>query len=559
MNTASLVLERARSEPDAVAIRYPVGGRERGPTRYAAATNADLDRESDALAHGLASVGVTLGVRTALMVRPGLDLFELMLALFKLGAIPVVVDPGIGLRRIGRCLAEAEPEAFVGIPLAHAARRALRWGRPTLRIHITVGGPRWLPGTPLQGLRERGRSGGGFAVAPRDPDDEAAILFTSGSTGPPKGVIYRHGNFAAQVEAIRDLGQIAKGEVDLPTFPPFALFDPALGMTAVIPQMDPTRPGQVDPRRIIGAAEEFGATNLFGSPALLDRVGRYGETHGTRLSTLRRVVSAGAPVSASIMRRFLAMLPEGAEVLTPYGATECLPVACISSREVLSETTALTDQGAGICVGRPVPSIDARIIAIDDGPIASWQPRLELPRGEIGEIVVRGPQATAAYYNRPEANALAKIPAQGGGFWHRMGDVGYLDPKGRLWYCGRKADRVETGDETLHSIPCEAVFDTHPDVLRTALVGISAGGRRCPVLCVQLLPGVPRRERTRIEVELRDLASRHRHTRALRHFLFHRGFPVDIRHNAKIGRPELARWAERRLARRGVEPSRGHS
>ncbi len=446
MNIASLVLERARSEPDAVAIRYPIGGGRSGPTRYAAATNADLDRESDALAHGLASVGLALGVRTALMVRPSLELFAIMLALFKLGAIPVVVDPGIGLRRIRRCLGEAEPEAFIGIPLAQAARRALRWARPTLRLHVTVGGPRFLPGVKLDDLRTRGRPAGAFPAVSRDPEDEAAILFTSGSTGPPKGVIYRHGNFAAQVDAIRGLGRITKGEIDLPTFPPFALFDPALGMTAVIPDMDPTRPGRVDPLRIIGAAEQFGATNLFGSPALLDRVGRYGEAHGTRLTTLKRVVSAGAPVSASIMRRFLAMLPEGAEVLTPYGATECLPVACISSREVLAETAARTDQGAGICVGRPVASIDARIIAIDDDPIALWQPELERPRGEIGEIVVRGPQATAAYYNRPAADALAKIRDPDGGFWHRMGDVGYLDAKDRLWYCGRKADRVETKD-----------------------------------------------------------------------------------------------------------------
>ena len=559
MNIASLVLERARSEPDAIAIRTPIGGGGSGATRYAASTNADLDRESDALAHGLATIGVTLGVRTALMVRPSVDLFAIMLALFKLGAIPVVVDPGIGLRRIRRCLDEAEPEAFIGIPLAQAARRALRWARPTLRIAITAGGPRFLPGTKLADLRAQGRSAGAFPVVPREPEDEAAILFTSGSTGPPKGVIYRHGNFAAQVEAIRGLGRIAKGEVDLPTFPPFALFDPALGMTAVIPDMDPTRPGEVDPLRIIDPAERFGATNLFGSPALLDRVGRYGESHGTRLTTLKRVVSAGAPVSAAIMRRFLAMLPEDAEVLTPYGATECLPVACISSREVLAETAARTDRGAGICVGRPVPSIDARIIAIDDDPIPLWRPQLERPRGEIGEIVVRGPQATAAYYGRPEANALAKISDPDGGFWHRMGDVGYLDSQGRLWYCGRKADRVETGDATLHSIPCEAIFDTHPEVLRTALVGIPARDHARPVLCIELLPGIPRRARTRIEAELRDLASRHAHTRSIDHFLFHRAFPVDIRHNAKIGRPELARWAAQKLRGRGLGPSGGRA
>lgn len=547
MNVASLVLERARSEPDAIAIRAPLGSRRSRHARYAQATNADLDSESDAIARGLESVGITRGVRTALMVRPGIELFALMLALFKVGAIPVLVDPGIGLRRLRRCLDEAEPEAFIGIPLAQAARRVLGWGRRTLRVTVTVGRHPVLGDTTLGRLRDLGRSELPYPTAEMKDEDEAAILFTSGSTGPPKGVVYRHGNFAAQIEAIRGLGPIEHGEIDLPTFPPFALFDPALGMTAVIPDMDPTRPGTVDPLRIIEPAEAFGATSLFGSPALLDTVGRYGARHGIRLSTLRRVVSAGAPVAASVMARFLEMLPEGAEVLTPYGATECLPVSCISSREVLSETAARTALGAGVCVGSPVPSIEARIIAIDDRPIEVWDPALELPRGEIGEITVRGPQATATYYNRPEATALAKMRDRDGGFWHRMGDLGYFDERGRIWYCGRKADRVMTQEETVYTVPCEAVFDTHPKVRRTALVGVPSLAGQTPVLCVELLPDVPRRSRRTIEAELLEIAALHAHTRTIREILFHRRFPVDIRHNAKIGRPELARWASRKL------------
>ena len=548
MNVASLVLERARSEPRATAIHMPAGRSRIGrPAPQAKATNAELDRDSDQIAWGLESVGIKRGVRAALMVRPSIELFALMLALFKVGAVPVLIDPGIGLRRLGRCLDEAEPDAFIGIPAAQAARIALGWARRTLHITVTVG--RRYPGSgpSLAALRKLGETKGAYATAEMDDEDEAAILFTSGSTGPPKGVSYRHGNFAAQIEAIRGLGPIAHGEVDLPTFPPFALFDPALGMTAVIPDMDPTRPGDVDPRRIIGAAESFGATSLFGSPALLDTVGRYGAAHKVKLTTLRRVVSAGAPVSAEVMERFLSILPDGAEVLTPYGATECLPVSCISSHEVLAETAERTNAGAGICVGAPVPSIDARIIAIEDKPIESWDTVRELATGEIGEITVRGPQATAAYYNRPEATALAKINDPQGGFWHRMGDVGYLDERGRLWYCGRKADRVTTPEATLHSIPCEAIFDRHEKVRRTALVGVPSQAGQTPVLCVELHTGVPRSARHSVIADLRALAASHDHTRSIHHFLFHRRFPVDIRHNAKIGRPELARWATRKL------------
>ncbi len=572
MNVASFVLERARTEPDAAAIHFPVGRAGRisrigwigrsGPAVHRAAgrvpyeriTNRQLDRESDLIAWGLESAGIGRGVRTVLMVRPSPELFAVTLALFKAGAVPVMVDPGIGLRRLRRCLDEAEPEAFIGVPAAQAARIAFGWARATLRIAVTAG-RRWFWGGPtLEALRARGRSAEPFPVADTRDDEEAAILFTSGSTGPPKGVVYRHGNFAAQVEAIRGLGTIERGEVDLPTFPLFALFDPALGMSAVIPDMDPTRPGDVDPRRIIEAAEAFGATNLFGSPALLDTVGRYGVEHRVELSSLRRVISAGAPVPAAVMERFLRMLPEGAEVLTPYGATECLPVSCISSREVLAETAARTGQGAGVCVGLPVPSIELRIIGIDDGPIEKWHAALALPKGEIGEIAVRGPQATRSYFNRPEATALAKIADPDGGFWHRMGDVGYLDERGRLWYCGRKADRVTTSSGTLYTAPCEGVFDTHPRVRRSALVGVPGEGGAHPVLCVELLRdgrGAGRSaDRERVAAELLELGARHGPTRAIRTLLFHPGFPVDIRHNAKIGRPELARWAARQLARR---------
>ena len=564
MNVASLVLERARSEPDGIAIRCPVNGWRRKGSRvsYTNISNADLDRESDCIARGLESIGIVRGTRTALMVRPGRELFSLMLALFKVGAVPVLIDPGIGLRPLRRCLDEAEPEAFIGVPAAQAARIALGWARKTLRITVTVGRYPKFGAPTLDRLRELGTSGprdAPYATATMEDADVAAILFTSGSTGPPKGVVYQHGNFAAQVEAIRGLGHIQPGETDLATFAPFALFDPAIGMSALIPDMDPTRPGHVDPRRIIEPAEEFGATSLFGSPALLDTVGRYGAKHGTKLTTLRRVVSAGAPVSADIMDRFLGMLPDDAEILTPYGATECLPVSCISSDEVLSETAALTDTGLGVCVGSPVPSIDARVIAIDDDPIESWDPALEVPTGSIGEITVRGPQATTAYFNRPDATALAKIRDTDGvanadkstdnksGFWHRMGDVGYFDERGRLWYCGRKADRVTTDRGTLFSVQCEAIFDTHPKVRRTALVGVPVQNGEMPVICVELLPEIPRRARGAVEADLRALAERYAHTRDIRHFLFHSRFPVDIRHNAKIGRPELGRWARRKL------------
>jgi acyl-CoA synthetase (AMP-forming)/AMP-acid ligase II len=286
---------------------------------------------------------------------------------------------------------------------------------------------------------------------------------------------------------------------------------------------------------------------MFGSPALLNRVGRYAEKHQIRLTGLKRVISAGAPVPAAVLERFTKLLPGDAQIFTPYGATEALPVCSIGSREILGETGRLTGEGRGVCIGRPVQSITLKIIPISDTPISQWSDDLPLPAGAIGEIAVRGPQVSSAYLNRPEATRLAKIPDPAGGVWHRMGDVGYLDDAGRVWFCGRKSHRVVTPKETLYTIPVEGVFNTHPKVFRSALVGVGKPGSQQPVLCVELEKKNGKTEQEQIRRELLDLGRAFPHTQEIREILFHPAFPVDIRHNAKIFREKLALWANNKL------------
>jgi acyl-CoA synthetase (AMP-forming)/AMP-acid ligase II len=538
VNIAAHLPEMADSRPDAPAIIFPSKNR--------SISFGELNMLSDRIAYALEAYGISRGVRTVLMVTPGPDLFALTFALFKVGAVPVLVDPGLGIKNLKKCLADAEPQAFIGIPKAHMARRLFGWGKETLRTFVTVGRRLLWEGDPLGELlaRQEARS---FPMAPTDRDDVAAILFTSGSTGSPKGAVYTHGNFAAQVEALRQVYGIEPGEIDLPTFPLFALFAPALGMTAVIPEMNFTKPGSVNPRNIISAIERYQATTMFGSPALINRVGRYGAKKGVRLPSLKRVISAGAPVPAAVMERFGTMLNPDVQIFTPYGATEALPVCSIGSREILGETRAITDAGGGVCIGRPVEGIRLEIIEITDAPIDLWDDSLRVPVGKIGEIVVQGEQVTRRYFNRPEADLLAKIKDPAGGFFHRMGDLGGIDEDGRVWFCGRKAHRVVTPEETLFTIPCEAVFNTHPSVFRTALVGVGEKGNHLPVICVELEKGV-RVNREKLRQELLDLAKAHIHTAGISTILFHRAFPVDIRHNAKIFREKLALWAARSLA-----------
>jgi acyl-CoA synthetase (AMP-forming)/AMP-acid ligase II len=309
--------------------------------------------------------------------------------------------------------------------------------------------------------------------------------------------------------------------------------------------MDPTQPANVDPVKVLYTIRQFGVTNLFGSPALIRRVGGYGTVQGVKLPTLRRVISAGAPVPARTVENFASMLSDGVEVHTPYGATEALPVSSIGSTEILKETRFRTADGAGVCIGRPAPGMTVRVIRISDAPIPTCDATLELPRGEIGEIVVQGPAVTRAYDARPESTALAKIADPAGGFWHRMGDLGYLDEHGRLWFCGRKSQRVRTASGTLFPVSCEGVFNAHPSVYRTALVGVPRGGTTEPVLCVERDPEAGPVSDDQLRRELLELGAAHPHTRGITHILFHKSFPVDIRHNAKIGREKLAVWAAR--------------
>jgi len=544
INIAVHLKEMARKKPYQRAVVSPAGRDRQGRVTYAHLTFLQLDQESDRIAHGLNHAGISRGTRTILMVRPSLEFFALVFALFKTGAVPVVVDPGMGLKRMLQCLKESRPEAFIGIPIAHVLRMFYPKYFKTVKTYITVGRRWFWGGLNLEQVRQRPPMP--YVPVNTRRDETAAILFTTGSTGPARGAVYTHGIFDAQIRHIRTLFDIGNNEIDLPTFPLFALFDPALGMTAVIPDMDPTQPARVDPTKILEAVEDQGVTNMFASPALLNRVGQFGFSKKVKLPTLKRVVSAGAPVLPANIERFSSMLNKKAEIFTPYGATEAMPVTCIGAGEILAETRALSEKGYGTCVGRPVPGMDVRLIHVTDDPISHWADDLEVLPGEIGEITVKGDIVTQAYFERPEAQALAKI-SDGDGIRHRMGDLGWMDQKGRIWFCGRKTHRVVTSGGSLYPIPCEAIFNAHPAVFRSALVGIGSATDQTPVMCIELKQNHRKTDRNDVKKELLQLAECSVITQDIKHILFHDKFPVDIRHNSKIFREQLAVWAGKRI------------
>ena len=548
-NIASYLPARAVERPDGPAVVMPEGYNGLGKRCYSHLTFSQLDRLCDAYAHGLRAQGFARGDRVLLMVRQGLELIALTFALFKLGCVPVLIDPGMGRKGFLRCVESCAPSRMVGIPLAHTAKILFRGAFESVETAV-ITEPRWYSGAPALS-RIADFEAGPFEPVDTGRDELAAILYTSGSTGPPKGVLYTHGIFDGQVGAIGEMYGVEAGEACVPGFPLFALFSVALGMRCVIPDMDPSKPAEVDPANLVEAIRDFGATMAFGSPAIWVAVARFCEAKGLTLPSITRLLTFGAPISPLLMERYTRILPNGS-IHTPYGATESLPVASISSDEVLAETAEASKEGRGMCVGRPIERATVRLLRITDEAIPSWDAAEEVAPGEIGEITVRGPNVTQGYDRRPEHDRLSKIAPgvedESPTLWHRMGDVGYLDEQGRLWFCGRKAHRVETVQGTMFSVPCEAIFNNHPRVYRSALVGLGPRGQQVPAIVVEPEPGQfpdGAQAEAAFREELLALGRANELTRGIERIYFHRAFPVDKRHNAKIHREELAEWVGR--------------
>ena len=535
INVADAMSEMARLDPDREAVVFPRSGPD------ARLSFGALDRLSESFAAGFERAGLGPGDRTLVFIPPGPELIATVFGLLKMGGVPVLVDPGLPREDMLTCIREAAPAGFVGIPLAQCARRLFPGAFRSVRVSVTACRSALIPGLTLARMREGGARRAPVHVS---ADDVAAIAFTSGSTGIPKGVVYTHGNFRAQVDVMRDDMGISPGDVHLACVHIFALFNPALGVTTVVPEMDPRRPAAVDPARLVRAMQAHRVTFSLGSPTIWRAVADYCQAREARLESVSKIYMFGAPVMPSLVRKMKDCLADG-EVFTPYGATEALPLTLIAGAELLEGAPA--PAVAGVCVGCAIGGAEIRVIAIRDEPIPNWDQVQLLPPGEVGEVVVRGRVVTREYLNRPDQTAASKI-RDGRDLWHRMGDLGYLDDRKRLWFLGRKSHRVETRDGMMLPIPCEAVFNQHPRVARCALVGVGTAGQQEPLLVVEPKPKqAPRSADDQAEFieQLLELGRVHPHTRPIRRVLFHDSFPMDVRHNAKIQRERLAAWAER--------------
>lgn len=569
----------AAAQSDTAALKVPRGRTSTGDIDYLTLSFAELEAESAAWQHRLTTAGVQRGDRVLVMVRQGLPLIASIFALFAIGAVPVVIDPGMGRKTYLKCVERSRPKALLGIPLArifsHIFRRA--FSSVTIRVGASSNATARCPTTTATATN--------LTVANSAANELAAILFTSGSTGAPKGVCYEHGMFSAQVELIRKTFGIKPGEIDLPMLPIFALFNPALGMTTVVPEIDPSKPAMVDPAKIVQAITQEKITNSFGSPTLWLKIALHCTREKITLPTMQRVLSAGAPVPPALWELMTPILTNG-ELHSPYGATEVLPVSAVSASIVLEGTAEKTLRGEGTCVGQFISPNAVKIIRLNDGAIASLDDVAELPTGEIGEIIVRGPTVTKQYDALPKATARAKIadrkpsstPASSNvspspdtcnlildtsdaaaPVWHRMGDCGYLDDQGRLWFCGRAAERVETKSGPLYSEQVEPALNAHPEVIRTALIGHGNHPTQRPAIVVEPVDPSVVNDSAKCRAlgrKLRNQTRQHPLIGRINLFYFHPGFPVDVRHNAKIHRLSLTEWAETKGVGFEIDPKR---
>jgi olefin beta-lactone synthetase len=563
------LMDPARGTTDAIVEPVSNGGAL--ATEVRRLSFAALAADVHALAAGLHAHGVQPGDRVASLVTPGRELATLLYACWRLGAVVVVADAGLGAKGLSRALRSAAPAHLVGVPRALAAAAALRWpgrriaaGAPSKALRRSANVEASLDQLLEQGRRLVARGPGPLvhgqdlissrrdprldseadAILPPPPaaDDEAAIAFTSGSTGPAKGVVYRHRQLEAQRDALRRTYAITDEDRLVAAFAPFALYGPALGITSMVPDMDVTAPASLTATALAEAVGAVQATLVFASPAALTNVARTAVTlrgeHRTALAGVRTLLSAGAPVPAPLLRRLAVVVPNAA-AHTPYGMTECLPVADIDLA-----TIEAVGPGNGVCVGHPVAGVEVAISPLDAEGAATGA--LTRDTEVTGEVCVAAPHVKDRY----DRLALTELTSSRDQGWHRSGDVGHLDAAGRLWIEGRLAHLITTAGGPVTPVGIEQRVEAIEHIDLAAAVGVGPPGTQQVVVVVasdpapsgpQLAP-LSLIDRVRAAVPEVDVAA----------VLRVKELPVDIRHQSKIDREKVAREAGAMLAGRGL-------
>ncbi|MGH2360381.1 MAG: AMP-binding protein [bacterium] len=518
MNIIEILRVQSRTRPDAIAII------ETRQDRSRSITFAELERASAQAAALMRRSGLKPGDAVLVFHPMCAELYIALLAIFRLGLVAMFLDPSAGKEHIDRCCALYPPRGLIATSKAHL----LRFLSPALRqipIKFAIGLPvpgaaRWASSESLAPYEQ---------IYPCTSETPALLTFTSGSTGQPKAAVRTHGFLMAQHRVLEESLGLTPGEIDLTALPIFVLANLASGVTTLIPDADLRHPGCIDPAPLVQQIHAHDPTRAVASPALLECVADYCMEHGLTLPGLREVFSGGAPVFPRLLGKLQLIAPQ-AEITAVYGSTEAEPIAQIARHAMGAEDVAAMLAGRGLLAGPPVPAIELRILrdqwGIPIGPYTQTEfVAACLPPGTAGEIVVSGNHVLPGYlhgYGHEETKFTMD-----GRPWHRTGDAGYLDDRGRLWLLGRCAARIEDPRGTLYPFTVECAADHHPGVRRAAT--ISQQGRR--ILAVQLQD---HKACTDLAFLRKELA-----WASIDEIQIHRSIPVDKRHNAKIDYPAL--------------------
>ena len=557
LNLGDELARVADLRPEAPAVILATGKKSDGKHRYATLPFRRCRELYEQYFHGLHGCGIKRGDTVLLLMKPMLDLVPVVFALWKIGAVLLSVDPGASREQKLKCIEEIGPSGMIGIPLAHA----LRFLYPnTFRsiTHPVIAGRRWfLRGPTLQSFLGK-KQGESTVHHPTMADDEIAVIFTSGSTGAPKGVIYTHGNGASVSQFMKGALDLGPDDKCLVCHPIFAIYFAGLGNTVVIPDIDPRFPAKADPKSILEIIHDQKPTISFMPPPVLVNLFRYAVDKKEKIPYLKRILTTGSPLALDLIRGLhKAFAASDADVCSMYGATEALSVCYADGNDILSHAAGKMLEGKGTYLGRPASGVHVRTIRITDQCINNWRDASVLSPGEIGEICVSGPSVTPEYKNRPDDTRKAKID-DSGRRWHRMGDVGCVDEDGCLWYYGRIADRIKTNNGVLYPHLIESIFDKHPQVFRSALVGISSinSSLKRPVIIIEPRDKpISRKKKMELHQELKAFAHSHPDTRVIEEIIIYSGdFPVDVRHNVKIRHDLLTLYAEEELREKDRAP-----
>ena len=537
-NVASRLTEFAKSYPDKKILVFPyrakfgVGHK----ISYRDITFAQLENNVNRLANSLREAGLKNGDRVVVMVPMSIELYIVVITLLKMGAITVFIDPWVGLKQIIHCCELTQPTAFIGIRKSHLLRifsNVLR----RIPVKIVTNGPAFFGETILQNLLDSGKPE--FQTEPVCEEDTALITFTTGSTGTPKGANRTHGFLLAQQKVLSESIKLTPQDIDLPALPIFVLKNMANNVTSVLPLMNFLKPSEVNPDWILQQFRDWNVTTSIGSPAFFEPIARFCLERKIKLEKVRAIFTGGGPVKPELIEMLTKILPNGTANIV-YGSTEAEPISLISAKEILTDSEHLTKTGQGNCVGSPIEDIEVRIIKIQDVPInfkeTDWD-RLLLPQDKIGEIIVTGNHVNKDYYKNPEAVRENKFMDEQGFTWHRTGDTGYFDVKGRLWLVGRVKNRVIRAGQEMYPLQIEPLVNQLPFVKLSALIGLPNHklGQKAILIVETTEKGFFKLKRWKEQIKDLCLKKGWR----IDEIYFSKHIPVDPRHNAKIDYEKL--------------------